>query len=294
MADPSPSVSVANGTLYVVATPLGNLDDLSSRARNTLENVEMIACEDTRRTSRLLARYGIRKPTVSCHRFNESERREPILQALSAGRDVALVSDGGTPAISDPGAALVDAVLSMGISVRPIPGPSAPVALLSVSGFRADRFVFDGFLPARGAERRRRLRTLAAETRTIVLLETPHRIRASLRDIAAVFGPRRIAIGRELTKIHEHVLRGPAEAVDAALEDDAIRGEFTIAIEPTGDALATRDGGDTADRERTVAAWTRALAREDGDKRRALRFAARELGVGRAELRRKLDELDAD
>lgn len=281
------------GTLYVVATPLGNLDDLSPRARTVLQAVAVIACEDTRRSARLLGRFAIETPTVSCHRFNESGRLQPILARLRGGDDVALISDGGTPGIADPGALLVAAAHEAGITVRPVPGPSAPAALLSASGLPSDRFVFDGFLPHRAAERRRRLRQLAVEPRTVVVLETPHRIVEALADLHAILGDRPMALGRELTKLHEQVVTGSAASIAARLGDTDVRGEITVAFAGAGPGASPgSDGGDGAQVETVRRTWRTALAREDGDRRRALRIAARELGLGRAELRRRLDEID--
>ncbi len=278
------------GTLYVVATPIGNLDDLAPRARRVLSEVALIACEDTRHTAKLLARFGIDNRMLSCHKFNERERLEPILTALRAGHDVALVSDGGTPGVSDPGALLVGAVHDAGLRVSPIPGPSAVVAVLAVAGFEGTRFVFEGFLPHRVGERRRRLRELRDETRTIVAFETPHRIAAALRDIGDVFGRERaLALGRELTKQHETVLRGTATEVASALTRQPLRGEIVLAIAgATGRPTPTEDDRAV---ERVRAAWSAALAEAGGDRREALRRAARALGLKRAELRRYLDEL---
>lgn len=278
------------GVLYVVATPLGNLDDASPRVRETLRAADVVACEDTRRTARLLSRFGIETPTVSHHRFNERARLDALLARLAAGESIAVVSDGGTPCVADPGATLVDAALAAGVRVSPVPGPSAAVALLSASGFSADRFVFDGFLPHRAADRRKRLRDLAREPRTVVLFESPHRIEATLRDLEAVLGSRRVALGRELTKLHEEVVRGTAADLRAAVAAAGARGEYVLAIEGAAtEALVGGEDAETSARLRN--AFARALEREDGDRRRALRVAARELGLGRAELRRRLDEI---
>ena len=276
------------GTLYVIATPLGNLEDLSQRALETLRAVSCIACEDTRRTSRLLARYEIRATLLSCHRFNEAARLDPLLLRLRGGDDVALVSDGGTPGVSDPGARLVRTVLDAGLAVRPIPGPSAVTTLLSASGLDADRYVFDGFLPHRGGERRRRLRELVDEPRTLVVFESPRRLRDTLADIAAIFGERTVVLGRELTKLHETILRGSAaELLDRAPGE--ARGEVTLGI--AGAGAEPGPGATTAAIPAIVSAWRRALEAAGGDHRAALRRAAREVGLRRAELYRRLVEL---
>lgn len=278
------------GTLYVVATPLGNLEDLSPRGRAVLGDVACIACEDTRRTARLLERFGITTPTISCHRFNEAARLAPVLERLRAGEDVALVSDGGTPGIADPGARLVAAALDAGLVVSPVPGPSACIAILSASGLPGDRFLFDGFLPHRGAERRTRLRELAREPRTVVVQETPHRILDALSEIDAIFGDRAVVLGRELTKVHETLYRGTAAEIRTRLSGGEVRGEIVLAIagaNPDGPSGPTRDDRDT---EALRAAWTAATSEHPDDRRAALRTAARTLGVKRAELYRRLVE----
>ena len=281
-----PSGSTPAGRLLVVATPIGNLDDLSPRARAALAAADAIACEDTRRTGRLLQRFDITVPLISCHKFNERERLESLIERMRRGQRLALVSDGGTPAISDPGSLLVDAALAAGIAVEALPGPSAVVALLSCSGFPADRFVFDGFLPHRGGERRRRLRELATERRTVVVYEAPHRIRETLEDCAALLPDRPIALGRELTKLHEQVLRGDAPALLDALGPTP-KGEIVLAIRGATGALPATSEQD----QRVVEAYRSALEAAEQDGRQALRQAARELGLTRPALRRKLVEL---
>lgn len=277
-----------SGTLYIVATPIGNLEDTSPRVLRVLESVSCVACEDTRRTRRLLNRFGVSTRTLSCHKFNERERLEKVLRILRDGDDVALVSDGGTPAVSDPGALLVKAARDEGIRVSPIPGPSAPVALLSASGESGGRFLFEGFLPHRAGERRRRLRELRSFHDTIVFFESPRRIRDSLADLREVMGEREIVVGRELTKIHETVLRGtPAEVLES-LPDPEVRGEITVIVA----ACDPNASGSTEARSgRVLEAWTESLAQAGGDQRDALRRTARRLGMKRAELYRLLAEL---
>jgi len=280
-----------SGRLFVVATPLGNLDDVSRRARETLEQVDCIACEDTRRTARLLARFGLQTPMISCHKFNEKERLEPILDRLGRGEDVALVSDGGTPGVSDPGSLLIAAALERGLAVVPLPGPSAVATLLSVSGLPGDRYVFEGYLPHRAGERRRRLRELRPEGRTLVLFEAPHRILETLDDLGQVFGARPMVLGRELTKLHESILRGTAAEIRARLEEP-VRGEITLAV--AGDS--GKRGAEPLDRAATelLRAWRESLEQTAGDRRKALREVARTLGIGRSELYRRLAELGED
>jgi 16S rRNA (cytidine1402-2'-O)-methyltransferase len=274
------------GTLYVIATPLGNLDDLSPRAAELLATVDRIACEDTRRTSRLLARHRITTAMVSCHKHNEQDRIEQLLGLISDGSDIALVSDGGTPAISDPGAYLVDQAHSRGLKVVPVPGPSAVTTLLSAAGLPADRYIFDGFLPHRGGERRRRLRELSREPRTLVLFETPHRILDTLADMDSILGDRLIVLGRELTKVHEQILRGTAAELGAALNSSAVKGEFCLAI-----AGAGKDDPDASgDLDELVASFRKAMEEHDDDRRAALRSLARSTGRKRADLYRSLVE----
>lgn len=276
------------GRLLVIGTPLGNLADLSPRAVDALGTASCIVCEDTRRTRKLLARYGLGSASLlSCHKFNEHRRLAEIGARLAAGESLALVTDGGTPAVSDPGALVVRAALDAGASVVPIPGPSAVTAALSISGFGADRFAFEGFLPARAAERRRRLRDLAREARTIVALEAPHRIVATLRDLAEIFGPRPIVLARELTKVHETVLRGTAAEIASALGPTP-KGEITLVVSGTS---ADETVSDEPASRRLGEAWAEALDAAGGDRRLALRHAARALGIGRAELHRALVEL---
>jgi 16S rRNA (cytidine1402-2'-O)-methyltransferase len=279
------------GTLWVVATPLGNLDDLSPRALERLRSVALIACEDTRRTSKILFRFGVGTRTISCHRFNEAERIEPVLAVLRDGADVALVSDGGTPAIQDPGALLVREAAREGIEVRPVPGPSAPAALLSVSGMPADRFVFEGFLPHRAGERRKRLRELRGETRTLLLFETPHRLAEALEDVASVLGDRPLVLGRELTKRHESILRGSAREILAALGTRPVLGEISIAVAGAAPGEAADEPDLDARSARAREAWRAALRDCGGDRRAALRSAARELSLKKPELWRLLEEI---
>ncbi len=222
-----------SGTLYVVATPIGNLEDLTPRARQTLAAVEVIAAEDTRRTGRLLSTIGVKKPLFALHDQNEEAAVQHLIDVLNGGQDVALVSDAGTPLISDPGYRLVGAAHEHGLCVSPIPGASAVTAALAVSGLPTDRLCFEGFLPARSAARRAALETLANETRTIVLFESVHRIDETLEDLAELFGGDRPAfLGRELTKLHEQCVRGSLAELRGGRTDGSIpaKGEFVLVI----------------------------------------------------------------
>ena len=226
-------MSIEGGVLYVVATPIGNLGDLSSRALDALRAAGTVAAEDTRHSGALLAHFGIRARLLSLHEHNEEARVSALVQRLAAGESVALVSDAGTPLVSDPGYRLVTAVRAAGFRVSPIPGPCAAIAALSVAGLPTDRFVFEGFLPARSAARRERLAGLADESRTIVFYESAHRIAASLVDMGAVLGVAREAVvARELTKLHEEVRDGTLEAlaVWAADDENARRGEIVVVV----------------------------------------------------------------
>jgi 16S rRNA (cytidine1402-2'-O)-methyltransferase len=220
------------GTLYLVATPIGNLEDITLRALRVLKEVDLIACEDTRYTARLLTRYGIGTPRESYHKFNEESRSRRLIQMLRDGKSIALVSDSGTPLISDPGYELVSSCRREGISVIPVPGPSAVIAALIGSGIPSDSFHFAGFLPARGAPRRRRLAELASIPSTLVLYETPHRLINSLEDMLAILGARRAGIARELTKIHEEFVQGNlAELLALFRARPKVQGEITLVIE---------------------------------------------------------------
>ena len=222
------------GTLFVVATPIGNLDDLSPRARQVLSDADLIAAEDTRHTGRLLSHFGIKSRQMALHDHNEEAVVERIISTLNEGKSVALVSDAGTPLISDPGFRLLRAAHAAGIRVSPVPGPSAVVAALSVCGLPMDEFHFAGFLPGKTAARQKQLQTLAAENRTMIFYESVHRIVATTNDMLDAFGDgRQIFIGRELTKLQEQCVRTDLREAAAMLEDGRIplRGEFVLVVE---------------------------------------------------------------
>ncbi len=224
-------VKETGGTLFVVATPLGNLDDLTLRAIKCLKEVNLIACEDTRRTAKLLNHLGIKKPLISCFEHNELARIDELLARIERGDNVALVSDAGTPTISDPGFALVRAAHVRGIRVSPIPGPSALIAALSVSGLPTDEFLFAGFLPRTTSARRTRLRDLKPQTATLVFYESPHRVLESLADMAVVLGDREAFLCREVTKIHEELRRGSLSEIasDLAARPEVL-GEIVLVV----------------------------------------------------------------
>lgn len=219
------------GRLYVVSTPIGNLEDITYRAVRILGEVDWIACEDTRTTRRLLDHYGITTATVSYHEHNEAVRAEELIARIGQGENGALVSDAGTPLLSDPGYRIVHAAAGAGIRIEAIPGPSALLAALVVSGLPTDQFHFGGFLPSKQGQRRHLLESLAGEASTLIFYEAPHRILEALEDIGAVLGGRHVVVARELTKMYEEVLRGTAAEIAVSLTDrDAIRGEFVILI----------------------------------------------------------------
>jgi len=245
------------GTLYVVATPIGNLNDLSPRAREVLETVDLIAAEDTRVTGRLLMHFGIKSRQTALHEHNESALATKLIDKLQAGQSIALVSDAGTPLISDPGFRLLRAAHEAGITVSPIPGASALVAALSVAGLPTDRFAYEGFLPAKQAARKKQLQSLAGETRTVVFFESVHRVADTINDLIDTHGAERKAfLGRELTKLHEQCVTGDLQSIAAWLADGSIpaKGEFVIAVQGMTETTANDAALREADRLLTVLA----------------------------------------
>jgi 16S rRNA (cytidine1402-2'-O)-methyltransferase len=217
--------------LYLVATPIGNLEDITYRAVRVLSEADLIACEDTRHTRRLLDHYGISKPTISYHEHNEAERAAELVERMHAGATVALVSDAGMPLVSDPGYRLVRAAVEADIPVMPVPGPSAALAALAASGLPTDAFHFAGFLPSKPLQRAKVLESLAEEHATLIFYEAPHRLVEALESIEEALGPRPVVVAREITKLHEEFLRGTAATIRAQLPAaDAVRGEITILI----------------------------------------------------------------
>lgn len=234
------------GVLYIVATPIGNLEDITLRAVRTLKETDLIACEDTRTTSVLLNHFGIRKPLISYFEHNELRRIPELIEKLKSGLSVAVVSDAGTPTISDPAFKLVRAAREAGLTVTGIPGPNAAVIALSVSGLPTDRFVFEGFLPLKKGRRTRWL-SLSEENRTIILYESPHRLLKTLREAGTYLGPRPIAIARELTKKFEEILRGTPDELIRHFTNKPPKGEFVILI--AGKKYAGELNGDTIPQE---------------------------------------------
>jgi 16S rRNA (cytidine1402-2'-O)-methyltransferase len=276
---------VTTGTLYVVATPIGNLGDLSPRAAEVLRAVRAVVAEDTRRTHKLFAHLGAAAPTLlSLPAFDERGRLAPVLERLRAGEDVALCTDAGTPAVSDPGAALVAAAWEAGARVVPVPGPSAALAALSASGFPADRFLFAGFLPRKGGARAEALRALAAAAATVVLYEAGNRTRATLDDLRGALGDRAALVARELTKLHEELARGPLSALADRFAGEVL-GEVTIVVSGEGAAPAAE-----AEPEPLEAELRRRL--QAGEAPSALaREVARARGLRRADVYAEIERL---
>ena len=276
------------GTLYLVATPIGNLGDVSSRALETLRTVGFVACEDTRHTRGLLTHYAIGTPTISYHDHNARTRAPQLLDRLEAGESVALVSDAGTPAISDPGYRLISGAAERGIRVVPVPGPSAVVAALSASGLATDAFLFAGFLPPKQGARRARLADLAGERATLVFYEAPHRISETLADMLDAFGDREAVVARELTKLHEELARGRLSELAARFAGE-VKGEVTVVVEGPGDVPAAAEpAAEELDDE-----LRRRL--DAGEKATEIaRAVAKERGLVKAEVYARILELKAE
>jgi 16S rRNA (cytidine1402-2'-O)-methyltransferase len=266
-----------NGTLYIVSTPIGNLEDITLRALRILKEVDLIAAEDTRHTLKLLSHYGISKPLISYWGEKEKVKADEVLKRLVSGRSVALVSDAGTPGISDPGSVVIRKALEEGIAVVPVPGPAAIIAALTLSGFSAEEFVFSGFLPARQAQRRKALTDLAFEKRTIVLYESPHRLLESTADMAEIFGARRAAVVKEITKIHEEVMRGAMTELYALLRETKVAGEYVVVIE------GRQEGTDMC-REEDALGEIAALMKKGLGRKEAVKRIAEQYGLSKKEL----------
>ncbi|UCF67436.1 MAG: 16S rRNA (cytidine(1402)-2'-O)-methyltransferase [Acidobacteriota bacterium] len=274
------------GTLFVVATPIGHLGDLSARAVEALARADVVAAEDTRRTGKLLAQLDLKRPLVSCHKFSEARVVGELVERVLSGQRVALVSDGGTPAVSDPGSRLVQAAHEAGCSVVAIPGPCAVAAALSVAGLPADRYLFAGFLPPRRTTRRKALAELARWDGTLVVFEAPHRLHGTLDDALELLGNRTVVLCRELTKLHEEVWRGSVSALRARMQQRArVRGEIVLVFGPPETSVPA---GDAEQLDALHRRFADALEAEEGDEKRALRRLARELGLARGELKRRL------
>lgn len=270
--------------LYLVATPIGNLEDITLRALRVLRQVDRIACEDTRQTQKLLNHFDIRTPTVSYHMHNEGARAEELVEALRAGGRIAVVSDAGTPGIADPGVAVVEEALKAGVTVYPVPGANAAISALIASGLSTERFAFAGFLAAKGGQRRTELEELPRDGVTRVFYEAPHRILDTLGDVEAVFGAaQHVVVARELTKLHEEFLRGTVSDVRAELAGRAaVRGEMVLMFVPAAKA-------EDEAAQQSVAARVGALMLEEKlSEKDALKRVAKERGIGKSEAYREL------
>jgi 16S rRNA (cytidine1402-2'-O)-methyltransferase len=276
--DPAREPQTPAGCLYLVGTPIGNLEDITLRALRILKETDQIACEDTRHTQKLLTHYGIRKPLVSYHEHNELTRAPELVVAMEQGAKIALVSDAGMPLVSDPGHRLVSLCLRHRISVIPIPGPSALLASLSASGMPSEEFLFVGFLPARGGERRRALERLRIEERTIILYEAPHRVAECVREALGILGDRQACLAREVTKLHEEFVRGRLSEISTALDQRPARGEITLIVGPPEAA----EGRAQSDSAQSLAARVEELIHQAKlDRKEALKLAAKERGLTR-------------
>jgi 16S rRNA (cytidine1402-2'-O)-methyltransferase len=272
------------GMLFLAGTPIGNLEDITLRALRTLKEVDLIACEDTRQTQKLLTHYNIATPTISYHEHNEMTRSAELVKKLEEGAQVALVTDAGMPGISDPGYRLIALAIRHHIAVVPIPGPAAFLAALVASGLPTDSFRFSGFLPAKQGQRREMLESITESPRTQVFYEAPHRIREALEDVVAVLGPDRpVVLAREVTKLHEEFLRGRAEEVLEAVKSRELKGEITLLI-GKAEAGARPATGTPAVRER----FQQIVAQEKLDEKAALKKVAKELGLSRSQAYRQL------
>ncbi|HET9836994.1 MAG TPA: 16S rRNA (cytidine(1402)-2'-O)-methyltransferase [Candidatus Angelobacter sp.] len=274
-----------SGTLYVVATPIGNLEDMTYRAVRVLREADLIACEDTRHTAKLLAHYGIEKPTVSYHEHNEAARAEELVDKLEQGLSVAQVSDAGMPGISDPGYRVIRLAIERGIRVVPVPGASAVIAALAASGLPTDSFKFSGFLPARSGERRTMLESLREAQQTTVVYEAPHRVVEALRDLVEILGAERpVVLARELTKVHEEFVRGSAAEVLSALQQREVKGEITLLI-GKGEGAAEPAKKDIAARLQEI------MCEQKLDENAALKVLAKEQGISKSEAYRELQRV---
>lgn len=272
-----------SGTLYLVATPIGNLADITHRALQVLKDVDLIACEDTRHTHKLLQHYGITTKTISYHEHNEQQRTSHLIDLLKQGSDVAVVSDAGTPAISDPGFRLVRAAIENDLVVVPVPGPSALISALAAAGLPTDEFFFAGFLPPRTNARRTRLGELKTVPGTLIFYEAPHRLAGTLKDAYEILGEREAVVARELTKLHEEIKRGRlSELASFYVDEENPRGEIVVLID------RNVIGESTSETEASIAALVDQHEQDGLDHRAALKKAARELGLSRAEAYRRL------
>jgi 16S rRNA (cytidine1402-2'-O)-methyltransferase len=273
------------GTLYVVATPIGNLEDITYRAVRLLKEADLIACEDTRHTAKLLHHYGIDKPTVSYHEHNEATRAEELVAKLEQGLNIAQVSDAGMPGISDPGYRVIKLAIERGVQVVPVPGASALISALAAGGLPTDNFQFLGFLPAKSGQRRTMLEALRSSEQTTVVYEAPHRIAGTMEDVVEILGvDRPIVLARELTKLHEEFIRGSAAQILTRMQEHELKGEITLLI-GKGEAQEKQEGAGTKD----IAQRLEEIMREQKlDEKAGLKVLAKERGLSKSEAYREL------
>lgn len=269
------------GTLFLVATPIGNLQDMTFRAVEVLKSVDVIACEDTRHTRKLLNAFEITAKLISYHEHNEGDRADELGRMLTEGRSVAVVSDAGTPGISDPGFRIVQKAMDLGAKIVPVPGAVAFVIAVIASGLPTDSIYFGGFLPSKTGDRKKRLREVANVPATLVFYETPHRIPAALRDALDILGDRKATVARELTKLHEEFLRGRLSELERQLSKEPFRGEMVLIVDRQGEEL-------TDDPDLSVSDRLSQLEAEGFDQKAALKMIAKERGVGKSEIYRLL------
>lgn len=280
--------SLQKGVLYVVATPIGNLEDITYRAVRILKEVELIACEDTRQTRKLLDHYGITAKVVSYHEHNEAARAEELVAKLQTGASIAQVSDAGMPGISDPGYRLISLAIEKGVRVVPVPGPSATITALAGSGLATESFEFLGFLPARSGQRKSMLEAMRGADHTVIVYEAPHRIRESMADIVEVLGPERpVVIARELTKVHEEFMRGTGGQVLAELKERELKGEITLLIGKGAPQEFHAEATDLRTRLGEI------MQEKKVDEKAAMKVLARERGLSKSEIYRELQRCAA-
>ena len=272
---------MSKGILYLIATPIGNLEDITFRAIRLLGNVSLIAAEDTRRTAKLLNRYKIVTPTISLHEHNEKQRTPSLIKRLEAGQSIALVTDAGTPLLSDPGLHLVRTAVERGLPIDPVPGASAILAALAVSGLVKNQFTFLGFPPNRSSARKKWLRTLTSETRPLIIFEAPHRLLGSLQDMAEVLGNRQVTVCREMTKAHQELVNGPILSVIEQLGRP--RGEFTIVVAPSNEPMP-------AVKNKNVLDYFGQISYSRSSKREAIKEVAKKYGLKPGAIYKILEE----
>ncbi len=278
------------GTLYICGTPIGNLEDITLRALNVLKKVDLIAAEDTRHTKKLLSHYQINTPVTSYYEYNKFKKAPYLIEKIRNGQKIALVSDAGMPGISDPGYFIVNLALKNDIKVIPIPGVSAVITALVVSGLPSEHFIFEGFLPRKCTERKKYFGKIESENRTLIFYETPHRLKKTLRDMLKIWGDRRIVIARELTKKYEEVLRGEISEILKVLEDREIKGEITLIVE--GNTRGEKyDESDLMKRDKIIEEFLKELILQKYSNKEIIKIAQEKLNISKNIIYKKLLEI---